>query len=218
MNTMNMERLIEKYFDGALSPAERLDFERLAAGDPALMRSIQAEGSIRDVFARDRARIQTDSGALQTHLAGMLKQVPGTPGALPAAGGASTWLGAAATIKITSIAIAVLGILGATYLLTPDPDPARSLRGTAEETIAPATAAPAPARMPAENALTGASQDDAGNKTATVRPAEETRTTEADQVRDAGTGVATGSAVMTSDTVRTRVNVNLNPIKKDENI
>ncbi|MBI5647661.1 MAG: hypothetical protein HY962_12090 [Ignavibacteriae bacterium] len=218
MNTMNMERLIEKYFDGALSPAERLDFERLAAGDPALMRSIQAEGSIREVFARDRARMHTDSGALQTHLAGMLKQVPGTPASLPAAGGASTWLGAAATIKITSIAVAVLGILGATYFLTPDPGPADSLRATTEETVAPAAAAPAPAQAPVENTVTGATRNDAGGRTSAVRPEDEIRVLETDQVRDAGTGVATGSAVMTSDTVRTRVNVNLNPIKKDENI
>ena len=102
MNTATdtMDKLIERYTSGAMSPAEERAFLTRAGNDPALRELLNAEQSIQSAFAKDRTELFThSSGAYQRFLA---RTAAPSEAPLDATGVGSTGLAVSSFLKYSA--------------------------------------------------------------------------------------------------------------------
>ncbi|MBL0176605.1 MAG: hypothetical protein IPP94_15295 [Ignavibacteria bacterium] len=221
MRRTEEERMIDRYHDNVMGPDERLAFEQRLASDAEFAATYRAEVLIRRTLAKDRLAIPTDHSKTRNRVLGVLSTVPGGMVAPVAGGGFG--LGSLAASKLATIVAAALGIVGSTMLLTSSHEPENRLRLPAPGMINMERAIPPPVSEPAvttEERSAGdavpAQREAARAVPAGMQPAARTEEQLDDETRSRGSADAGGATVISSDSVRMKLKLDLKKIHKQE--
>ncbi|MDH7516528.1 MAG: hypothetical protein QHI48_11715 [Bacteroidota bacterium] len=232
MKRSHIHRSIERYLDGKMSAGERQAFEEAAVRDPELAEMLRAEEMIRSAVTRERASMRMDESRLRTHLSAVLEGLPvhsPLPSALVGKGAA---LGTS-LVKTIGTVIGVLGVVGVSFFLfTAEPDEHNIRSGSAvggnaspsdtREMVNPAEAQEERGidavmnRGGSPQDAVGTSPRETGGRLGNAAELSTTgdREGRVGNARDVG---SEGSAVLSSDTVRVKVKVNMRDLGKDGN-
>ncbi len=217
MKRSEYHRLIDRYLEGEMRYSERESFEMTAARDADLGRMLETEKIIRRTLDGDRGMIRAEHTRLRSHLAAFLGTVPVNftlPGAA-GSGAVSAGIFKSAVSVISALGVVVLSLV---VLLPSDPEnrmaPASSPDPKTEVPDAPLL--PDAGDEPVEYRdidsspgfpLTGA-KNPSGAQGAT--PADEEA---APEIEPGVTSSTPGASVLTSDTVRMRLNIDLKKLR-----